>query len=125
MPVFSGCDGFFFSFVANVEYLWGKDLLFNAIKFYLPKQFFACPRRDWGILKRMRAINVFPEAIWKRGTDSSMLEFRAVLLAAERTCLRLSYISQKYLLLTCLEKNLYPIYSHFHDKKCVNFILEG
>lgn len=74
----------------------------------------------------MRAINVFPEAIWKGGTDSSMVEFKTALLVAGRTCLHLSYISQrKFTVGLCLEKNLYPICSHFHDKKYINFILEG
>lgn len=36
MTVFSE----FFVLVANVNYLWGKDLLFNAIKFYLPSNSF-------------------------------------------------------------------------------------
>lgn len=43
---------------------------------------FTCPWRDWGIWKRMRAINVFPEVVLREGTESSMLEFRTVLLAA-------------------------------------------
>ena len=44
---------------------------------------FTCPWRDWGIWKRIRAINVFPEVVLREGTDSCMLEFRTVLLAAD------------------------------------------
>lgn len=61
---------------------------------------FTCPWRDWG----MRAINVFPEVVSSEGTDSSVLEFRTVVLAAnhqERPC---------YIFLTFLKiVSLWPV----------------
>lgn len=77
---------------------------------------FTCPWRDWGIQKRMRAINVFPEVVWREGTDSSVLEFRTVLSAAHLQE-GLAYIFLIFLSGLFLERNLYPIYSHFHNKK--------
>lgn len=71
-------------------------MLFNAIKFYLPSNSFYMPLKRLGNLKRMRAINVFPEVVLREGIDSSVLEFRIVLLAAdhqERPC----YISLIFL----------------------------
>lgn len=42
---------FCFVLVANVNYLWGKDLLFNAIKFYLPSNSFCVPLKRLGNFK--------------------------------------------------------------------------
>lgn len=57
---------------------------------------FTCPWRDWGIRKRMRAIYVFPEVVWREGTDSSVLDFRTVLWAAHLQY-ELAYIFLKFL----------------------------
>lgn len=75
----------------------------------------------------MRAINVFPDVVLREGPNSSMLEFGTVLLAAKHQggpCY-IFFMFLKNVALTCvLERNFYPIYLHFHNKRDIKFVLE-
>jgi len=76
----------------------------------------------------MRAIKVFPEVVLREGTDSSCWNSgQSYWLRIIRRDPVTSFLhfSEVFLFDLYLERNFYPIYLHFRNKKNIKLLLEG